>query len=219
MASDQRLEIVALTPTEPLQQALHRPLILASASPRRRRILQDAGVQFTIQVSEAEPEPAKDTGPGPFAVKAAAKKALDVARDHPGHLVLGADTIIVLDGQILGKPADERDAARMLERLSGRQHQVITGFALAFTDGADTRIIQADHECSGVEFRELSNTEIEQYVDTGEPMGKAGSYAIQGKGGALIRRVIGSYDNVVGLPVERIRRLLDDIGYQGPDSD
>lgn len=219
MAFDQRLEILALTPTDSLNQALHRPLILASASPRRRRILQDAGLQFTIQVSEAEPEPSTDVDPAAFAVEAAERKALDVAGHHRGRLVLGADTIVVLDERILGKPADERQAARMLEELSGRKHQVITGFALAFNDGSGARIIEADHECSGAEFRELSEKDIQQYVATGEPMGKAGSYAIQSKGGELIRRVNGSYLNVVGLPVRRIRRLLDHIGYQGPDSD
>jgi septum formation protein len=181
--------------------------------------LQDAGLQFTIQVSEGEPEPSADVDPAAFAVQAARHKALDVAADHPGRLVLGGDTIVVLGGRILGKPEDQRDAAAMLRELSGRTHQVITGFAVAFNDGTGARIIEAGYESSDVEFKELSDQQIQQYVATGEPMGKAGSYAIQGQGGELVANVAGSYLNVVGLPAERIRRRLDDIGYRGPDSD
>ncbi len=178
--------------------------------------MQDAGLDFTIQVSDAEPEPQPGADAAAFAVEAARMKAGDVAGCCPGRMVIGADTVIALDNAILGKPEGPADATRMLRSLSGRRHQVITGMAIVFNDGEDVRAVWTGFESSDVIFKELSDEDIGCYVETGEPMGKAGAYAIQGCGGELVQRVKGSYLNVVGLPIELLQKCLDDIGYTGP---
>ncbi|MFO7948551.1 MAG: Maf family protein [Armatimonadota bacterium] len=191
-------------------------MVLASGSPRRRRILQDAGLDFTIQISNAEPEPHPGVAASAFAVEAAGVKARDVAGRCPGRIVVGADTVVALDNTILGKPADLSEAAGMLRGLSGRKHQVITGVVIAFNDADGVRVVWTGCESSDVIFKELLDEDIARYVETGEPMGKAGAYAIQGRGGELVKRVDGSYLNVVGLPLDLLKRSLDDLGYRGP---
>ena len=185
------------------------PLLLASASPRRQELLSQAGVDFAVVVAEdAEPQRTLDEDCADFARRAAEAKALAVAAVHPGRLTLGADTIVVLDGEALGKPLDEADARRMLAGLSGRTHQVMTGIALALCcDGRSPELL-SDVVVTDVTFRPLGDHEIAAYVATGEPLDKAGAYGIQGLGGALVAGYEGSYTNVVGLPLEAVGELL-----------
>jgi septum formation protein len=180
-------------------------LILASQSPRRQALLRAAGLQFRVVVpGVGEEVPHVRAGRHAERVRAAAlAKASAVAQRESG-LVLAADTIVVCRRQVLGKPADEEDARRMLAFLSGRRHRVYTGVALL--EGA-RRVL--DYERTEVAFRPLSKEEIDWYVSTGEPMDKAGSYAIQGEGAALIRAIRGCYTNVIGLPLPKVLRLLE----------
>ena len=182
-----------------------RHFILASGSPRRKRLLLDAGLAF--DVVEAPPDVEEGIAPGleaeADAMRRAQAKAGCVADMNPGALVLGADTVVVLDGEILGKPSGLDDAARMLGLLSGRTHEVITAFTLL---GPDSRHEEA--VSTKVSFRELDEEAIARYAESGEPMDKAGAYAIQGMGGSLVDRVEGSYTNVVGLPVPEVLDML-----------
>ena len=179
-------------------------LILASQSPRRRELLRAAGIVFRVVVPDVE-EDWNSAARGRYADlvrRAALAKASAVAGRERG-LVLAADTIVVCEGEILGKPADEGDARRMLRKLSGRRHRVYTGVALV---KGSRRVV--DYERTEVAFRELSKKQIDWYVSTGEPMDKAGSYAIQGTGAALVRAVRGCYTNVIGLPLPKVLHLL-----------
>lgn len=180
-------------------------LILASGSPRRRELLARTGCTFRIIVSDADEIAPKDMAPADVAMHNARAKALAIASEQPVcATVIGADTIVVLNGRIFGKPADERDAHRMLRELSGKTHQVITGVALVRKGRCETFA-----EVTNVCFRELSDEEIAAYVTTGEPLDKAGAYGIQGAAGAFVDHIEGDYDNVVGLPVARLERALD----------
>lgn len=184
------------------------PIILASASPRRRELLGLLGVEFEVHPGrDEEPLPARHSRPEELAARLARSKALSVADSHPQSLVLGADTIVVLGEELLGKPEDADDATAMLTRLSGQAHRVVTGVALV-----DTRVeppsIQLDAASTEVRFRRLHPEEISAYVATGEPMDKAGAYAIQGRGAVLIEGISGDYTNVVGLPVPLVADLL-----------
>lgn len=173
-------------------------LVLASQSPRRSELLRSAGISFRVQVADVDETPL----PGEPAVEYVRRLARAKALAVQGELVLGADTVVVVDGQILGKPVDREDAARMLRLLSGRSHQVITGICLA----GETVVV--DHETTQVNFSSLSGKEISAYVGTGEPMDKAGAYAIQGFASCFVERIEGSYSNVVGLPVAMVYRYL-----------
>ena len=179
--------------------------ILASGSPRRKRLLEDAGLAF--DVVQVPPDVEENIAPGLLAeVEAmcrALAKASCVAKVHSGVFVLGADTVVVLEGEILGKPSSVDDASRMLKMLSGRTHEVITAFTLL---GPDSH--QEEAVTTKVSFREIDEETIERYVRSGESMGKAGAYAIQGLGGSLVDRVEGSYTNVVGLPVMEVLNVL-----------
>lgn len=179
--------------------------ILASGSPRRKRLLEGAGLAF--DVVEAPPDVEENIPPGLEAGDEAMRRALAkagyVARLNPDAFVLGADTVVVLDGEILGKPSSADDASRMLGLLSGRTHEVITAFTLL---GAESR--EEEAVTTKVSFRELDEEIIERYAESGEPMDKAGAYAIQGMGGSLVDRVEGSYTNVVGLPVAEVLKVL-----------
>ncbi|MCE5217191.1 Maf family protein [bacterium] len=190
-------------------------LILASSSPRRDQLLSEAGVRFEVLVPsgpEAERKCGEDCAT--FARRAAEEKARQVALVSPGRLVLGADTIVVLDDEVLGKPRGPEDALRMLRRLAGRAHQVITGVAFARAgSGGEVDLVGAAI-CSEVVFRHLSDQEIEGYVATGEPLDKAGAYGIQGLGGALVESYTGSHTNIVGLPMEYV---LETLGRDLPD--
>jgi len=179
-------------------------LILASQSPRRRELLRAARIAFRVVVPDVE-EDWSGAARGRYADlvrRAALAKASEVAGRERG-LVLGADTVVVCEGEILGKPADEGDARRMLRKLSGRRHGVYTGVALV---KGSRRLV--GYERTEVAFRELSKKQIDWYVSTGEPMDKAGSYAIQGTGAALVRAVRGCYTNVIGLPLPKVFDLL-----------
>ncbi len=196
-----------------LARALQRPLVLASASPRRAELLRQVGLSFEVQVSnvpEEADEPGRDAAE--VAAEHARQKALAVARQYPERLVLGADTVVVLDGAVLGKPVDATAAQAMLRRLSGREHEVITAVVLALSDGQCARVVDEHAECTRVCFRALSATEIECYVATGEPLDKAGGYGIQGRGALLVRAIEGCYFNVVGLPLSSTWEMLMRLG-------
>ena len=180
-------------------------LILASQSPRRRELLERAGYQPEIRVSGVPEEPAPGESAREYVVRLSRKKAEAVPRAG-GEVVLGADTVVVLDGHILEKPLDASDARRMLAMLSGRDHKVITGICLLH----DAGIVQ-DMEETIVHFAEMSQEEMAEYVDSGEPMDKAGAYAIQGLASKFVDRIEGDYSNVVGLPVPRVYRYLREI--------
>jgi len=184
-------------------------LVLASGSPRRRELLRAAGIDFDVVVSGVpEAAPIKGETYGQYAARVAVDKARAVAAEMPARWVLGADTIVVLDDVILGKPADQPEAVRMLQRLSGRTHCVVTGIALVrHSPGSGTALIQQAVE-TRVKFRDLSAAEIEQYAAGGEPMDKAGAYGIQGLGAVFVAEYDGSYTNVVGLPMEALQALL-----------
>ena len=179
-------------------------LILASASPRRRELLARLGIAFRVVPSEAAETPHPGEAPLAFANRMAREKAGSVARRHSEAFVLGADTIVVVDEEILGKPVDRADARRMLQRLSDRTHQVFTAVALIDMAG---RVDQLAIETS-VDFRRLADTEIDAYLDSGEPFDKAGAYAVQGGAAPFVRRIGGSYTNVVGLPLDEVAVLL-----------
>lgn len=178
-------------------------LVLASASPRRQELLRKAGIPFEVQpahIAEAlrPGEQAKE-----FAERLAWEKALAIAKQRPQDIVLGADTVVVIDNQILSKPDSPADAAGMLRMLSGRRHQVITGVCVV-VDGKSN----VASETTTVTMSEISEKEIADYVATGEPMDKAGAYAIQGIASRWIPRIEGDYSNVVGLPVALVWRML-----------
>jgi len=178
-------------------------LILASGSPRRREILERLGYRFTVRPVDLD----ESRLPGERALDYVRRLAEEKARAdaRPGELVLGADTIVVLGEELLGKPADEKAAISMLEQLSGRQHQVSTGIAV-FNVDEDQLVVEA--ETTQVCFLPLEEQAIRDYVSSGEPMDKAGAYAIQGGGGDFVESINGSFSNVVGLPEALARRLL-----------
>ena len=178
-------------------------LILASASPRRRELLASAGIECVVDAAHIDETPRPGEAAATYAERLAREKAATVAVRHPRHCVLGADTVVVVDGEVFGKPVDAEDACRMLRRLSGREHVVITAVAVA-----SGRQIRSDVENSVVEMRRISENEILTYVETGEPMDKAGAYAIQGLAGAFVCRVSGNFDTIVGLPVKLALKLL-----------
>lgn len=182
-------------------------LVLASASPRRREILSAAGISYIVRPSDIDETVFSGTEPRLGVQLLAAAKAAAAAKNKD-EIILGADTVVVLDGQVLGKPRDAADAVRMLRMLSGRTHAVYTGVALiSAKDGRMKTICEETR----VTFRALSEEEILAYVKTGEPMDKAGAYGIQGKGGALVEKTEGDFQNVVGLPLDAVRRLFADM--------
>jgi len=181
-------------------------LILASSSPRRRELLENAGFEFDVTPSTVLEEPMPGEEPEDFVRRLAIAKALQVAGGAPpGSFVLGADTDVVVGAQILGKPTDAEDATRMLRMLSGRSHRVLTGVCVV---EAPDRIHAVEHSSTEVWFRPLDESEIRDYVASGEPRDKAGAYAIQGLASRFVTRIDGSYSNVVGLPVSLVDQLL-----------
>ena len=188
-------------------------LVLASASPRRRELLQTAGLQFSVRVSDADETIPPNTPPHEAVQLLAKQKAAAVAKLCPKDLVIGADTVVTLDGDILGKPRDAADAARMLRMLSGKTHDVFTGVCLMHAGKAETFFEQT---C--VTFYPLTDGEIADYIATGEPMDKAGAYGIQGRGCTLVKKINGDYFNVVGLPVAALYRKLEEANLCGQES-
>ncbi len=178
-------------------------LILASASPRRAELLRNAGISFSAEPAHVPETPAPNELPLEYAQRLAREKALAVLARHPQDTVLGADTVVVVDEHLLEKPIDAEAAARMLRLLSGRTHEVITGVCIA-----NSGFQQTEAEVTQVNFAAISDDEIRDYIRTGEPMDKAGAYAIQGIASRWARRIAGCYFNVVGLPVPRVYRLL-----------
>jgi len=184
-------------------------IILASQSPRRKILLEKMNIPFRIVPSRIAELPPLGERPGAYSARMAMEKALEVAESHPDHLIIGADTVVSINDTILGKPASTNEAVMMLSRLSGQWHEVWTGICL-YHKKSNSQEIKA--VCSHVHFRPLSVEEITRYVETGEPMDKAGAYAIQGKGKALVRELKGSYHNVIGLPTLELAKMLQDIG-------
>jgi septum formation protein len=182
-------------------------LVLASASPRRQELLRNAGITFDVQPADIPEDALPGEAAKECAERLAREKALSVAGQRPQDCVLGADTVVVIDGQILGKPSDAADAARMLRLLSGREHQVITGVCLV---AGGQRSVAS--ETTSVTMSEISEKEVTDYVASGEPMDKAGAYAIQGIASRWIPRIEGDYSNVVGLPVALVCRMLRQAG-------
>jgi septum formation protein len=183
-------------------------LILASASPRRRELLAQAGYDFDVQPSSLTESRRPEEDAIRFATRLAREKAEEVfARRQPA-IVLGADTVVVCDGEVMGKPADPADAERMLLLLAGRTHQVVTGVAVVWGSSSPPSI-EVAAELTQVTMRTLSPDEVSRYVATGEPMDKAGAYAIQGYAGRWIPRISGCYFNVVGLPLALVATMLE----------
>jgi len=182
------------------------PIILASASPRRAGLLRNADIAFTVEPAHVPEQPLPDEVPLQYAQRLAREKALAVFSRHPDSVVLGADTIVVADEHLLEKPLDHADAARMLRLLSGRSHQVITGVCLVAPEFEEIAA-----EITDVRFGTLSDDEIASYIATGEPMDKAGAYAIQGIASRWVERIEGCYFNVVGLPLPQVYRMLREL--------
>jgi septum formation protein len=204
-------------------------LVLASASPRRQELLRNAGISFVVQPADVDETPLAGESARDCAERLARDKALKVWRERPRDQVLGADTVVVVEGEILGKPVDAADAARMLRMLSGREHRVITGVCLvtpavscqspvageeskhARDEQLKPRELRTASETTLVTMSVISEEEIREYVAGGEPMDKAGAYAIQGMASRWIPRIEGDYSNVVGLPVALVYRMLQEL--------
>lgn len=185
-------------------------IILASSSPRRRELLGQAGIPFEVIPSDVDEGKIELSGsPGQKAEHLAYVKAMDVAKKVEKGLVLGADTIVVCDDEIFGKPTDEADAKRMLDSLNGREHSVITGVALIDVESGR---VKKGCETTRVRFSRLTAEEIQAYINTGEPFGKAGAYAVQGRGALLVECLDGCYSNVVGLPLHKLAQMLKELG-------
>ena len=185
---------------------MDRPLVLASTSPRRRMLLTEAGFDFSVEAPMLAEERLNPDCELAEALEALAlAKARSVAEKMPQALVMGADTIVCKDGVVLGKPADAEEAARMLRMLSGEKHEVITAVALCCDA---TGVAATGHAVSGVRFKALSEKDIQAYIESGEPLDKAGAYGIQGEGGKFVQALEGDYDNVVGLPMKLVKEML-----------
>lgn len=186
-----------------------KKIILASKSPRRRNVLEQIGLKFTVQVSDFDEASITFKTPVEMVEKLSLEKAKIIAKRNPDAVIIGADTTIVCKGEIIGKPKSIKDAVRILKLLSGNIHTVITGFTIISGNKSITK-----HVTSKVKFKKLSEAEIKAYVATGEPMDKAGGYGIQDKAGVLIESVNGDYFNVVGLPIAVVSEVLKDFGVE-----
>jgi septum formation protein len=182
-------------------------LLLASASPRRRDLLAEAGLAFDVEAFDVDERRLNSERPDHYVDRLARLKASVGAARHPTRLVIGADTAVVVDDEVLGKPADDADAARMLRRLAGRSHEVMTGVAVAWNGELTSEVTR-----TRVWMTPLTDEAVAGYVATGEPADKAGSYAIQGYGARFVSRIEGSFSNVVGLPLETLLAMLRRVG-------
>lgn len=187
-------------------------LILASQSPRRTTLMTEAGYEFDVRPAAIEEKVDPTQTPANNAMALALQKARWVASRQKRCFVIGADTLVVLDKKIIGKPTDPDDAERILTRISGRPHQVITGVAVINPESQSF----TDATASTVQIKTLTREEIRAYIKTGEPMDKAGAYAIQGQGAFMVTSWSGPFDNIVGLPVDSLRTLLREAGYRHP---
>lgn len=178
-------------------------IILASNSPRRKELLKQHNIDFVVIPSKIDEQIDPKLNPYENVMNLARQKALDVYKENKSMPILAADTIVVYNNEILGKPIDELDAFRMLKTLSGKTHEVITGVAFICVD-----VVETEYEVSKVTFKELTDEEIFEYIKTKEPMDKAGSYAIQGIGSKFIQSYEGEFDNIVGLPMKLVVKLL-----------
>ena len=183
-------------------------LILASSSPRRQELLREIGIPFQVHAANINEDQIAGEAPIDYALRLAREKAQAVAAQYPQSYVLGADTIVVIDGDVLGKPKDHADAARMLRLLSGRAHEVTTAVSLI----AQGTLAETRASTTKVYFREIAEAEIQQYVAGGEPMDKAGAYAIQGGASRWTDRIEGEFSNVVGLPLSLVTEMLRTTG-------
>jgi len=185
-------------------------IILASSSPRRKELLERLGLRFEVIPSLIDEIPLRDESPEDFALRASTEKALSVSKSlDSDSVVIGADTIVVIGGEILGKPKDEEEATIMLEKIAGREHRVITGFSIV---KPEAEILYRNLVESRVKIKTLAPCEIEGYIKTGEPMDKAGAYGAQGIGAFMIEEIHGSYTNVVGLPIAQVIDVLTRLG-------
>lgn len=182
-----------------------RKLILASSSPRRKQLLSDANVRFEICIPSNVNEESQSPDPVEHVLSVSRAKAESVSPQITEGIILGADTIVVLSGEILGKPRDKREAFAILKKLSGRTHTVYTGVTLVNKLNGKTL---SDYDSTEVTFNPLEESKIESYIETGEPMDKAGAYGIQGMGAFLVKEIKGNLDNVIGLPTEKLKEIL-----------
>lgn len=183
-------------------------IILASQSPRRRELLERMGISpFDVIPAKGEERADPNLTPEQLVEELSRQKAAEITVGNPDALIIAADTVVAVDGTVLGKPHDRDDAVRMLQALSGREHTVYSGLTVCWQGRSVTQ-----HEATAVRFRPLTQDDIDHYVSTGEPMDKAGSYGIQGYGCTLVEGISGDYYNVVGLPVCRLGRILADFG-------
>ncbi|RIW37771.1 septum formation inhibitor Maf [Bacillus salacetis] len=183
-------------------------LILASGSPRRKELLQQIHLSFSIEVSNADESFSQDLPPDEVVMELAERKAVSIAAENPGSFVIGSDTVVVFNGEILGKPSDSDHAKEMLRMLSGKTHFVYTGVAIV-KDQTEKMF----YKKTEVTFWELTEEEIDMYAASGEPLDKAGGYGIQGLGAFLVKEISGDYFSVVGLPVSHVYRSLKEMGY------
>ena len=188
-----------------------KTIVLASSSPRRKEILEKSGLSFVIDPSSFEEDMNQNLGSAELVKVLSLGKAKDVAKRHKNAIVIGADSIICLNRKVLGKPHTKGEAIRMLSELSGSIHSAITGFTMIDTDSGKTF---TDSVETKIYFRKLTEEEIEKYVETGEPLDKAGAYAIQGKGAMFVKKIEGDYFNILGLPLNDVIRALKRFGTQ-----
>lgn len=188
-------------------------IVLASGSPRRQEMLTQLGVHFRVQVSQIDENMVEQHTPSFFVKQLATQKAMAVGTQCKNALVIGADTVVVLDGKILGKPKDEQEAIHMLQQLQGKTHQVYTGISVVHMNESSLQNQQVAHQMTEVTMRPLSDEQIRWYVGTGEPMDKAGAYGIQGKGAIFIEKINGCYFNVVGMSLYLLEELLEKMGF------
>lgn len=185
------------------------PIYLASASPRRRELMEQMGLPFTVIINEVDESISESLPPGRLVEVLSERKARKVADRQERGLVIGADTVVVWRERVLGKPRDRREALSMLECLQGDEHSVYSGLAVI---NAETGTTHVSHEHTRVFFRRAERKELEMYIETGEPLDKAGAYAVQGLGAVFVSKVEGCYSNVVGLPLNRLARVLKEFG-------
>ena len=188
-----------------------KPIVLASASPRRKVLLEKIGLKFEVEPGDCEEEIKSEIEPHELVRQISIKKAKSVAARHKNALIIAADTIGVIDNKILGKPHTENEARKMLKEISGKSHTVITGFTIL--DTATNKTLSRTVS-TNVYIKELSSQEIDAYVKTGEPLDKAGAYAIQGLGAVIVERIDGDYYNVMGLPLNALTEVLKEFGIR-----